>query len=108
MDVETVTVGVRGQGDDGEETQRGGSRKGAQERGGKEVCCFVQRGSLSVRFERRQRWRRIPMPRGRESGLIALSSLYDLLVVWFIHEQCCLILDFALCFHVMHFKYGHT
>ena len=31
------------------------------------------RRSLSVCVERRQRWRRIPMPRGRESGLVALS-----------------------------------
>jgi hypothetical protein len=66
------------------------------------------RRSLSVHAERRQRWRRILMPWGRESGLVALSSLHDLLVVWFIHEQSCLVLDFALCCHVMHFKYEHT
>ena len=40
----TVTVGGRGQGDDREETQRGGSRKGAQGRGEKEACCFAQGG----------------------------------------------------------------
>ena len=40
----TVAVGGRGQGDDGEETLRGGSRKGAQGRGGKEACCCVQGG----------------------------------------------------------------
>ena len=28
---------------------------------------------------------------GRESGLIALSSLHDLLILWFIHEKCCLL-----------------
>jgi hypothetical protein len=44
------------------------------------------RRSLSVCAERRQQWRRIPMPRGRESGLVALNSLHDLLVLWFIHE----------------------
>ena len=49
-----------------------------------------------------------PNARGREGGLVALSSLHDLLVLWFIHEQCCLFLDFALCCHVMHFKYGRT
>ena len=49
-----------------------------------------------------------PNARGREGGLVALSSLHDLLVLWFIHEQCCLILDFTLCCHVMHFKYGRT
>jgi hypothetical protein len=38
------------------------------------------------------------MPRERESGLVALSSLHDLLVLWFIHEQCCLVLDFAMCY----------
>jgi hypothetical protein len=48
------------------------------------------------------------MPRGRESGLVALSSVHDLLVLWFIHEQCCLVLDYAICCHVMHFNYGHT
>ena len=36
MDAETVTVGGRGQGDDGEEMRRGGCKKGAQGRGGKE------------------------------------------------------------------------
>jgi hypothetical protein len=56
-----------------------------------------ERRSLSVCAERRQRWRRIPMPRRRESGLVELSSLHDLLVLWFIHEQCCLVLDFAMC-----------
>jgi hypothetical protein len=66
------------------------------------------RRSLSVRTEQKKRWRRIPMPWGRESGLVALSSLHDLLVLWFIHEQCYLVLDFSLCCHVMHFKYGHT
>ena len=59
------------------------------------------------KLERRQRWRRIPMPRGRKSGLVALSSLHDLLVLWFI-LQCYLVLDFALCCHVMYFKYGRT
>ena len=44
MDAETVAVGGRGQGDDGEETQIGGCRKGAQGRGGKETCCCVQGG----------------------------------------------------------------
>jgi hypothetical protein len=48
------------------------------------------------------------MPRGRESGLVTLSSLHDLLVLWFIHEHCCLVLDFAMCCHVMHSKYGRT
>ena len=42
MDVETIAVGGRGQGDDGEEMRRGGCKKGAQERGGKEVYCCVQ------------------------------------------------------------------
>ena len=46
------------------------------------------RRSLSVCAERRQRWRRIPMPRGRESGLVALSRY------WFIHERCPVALDF--------------
>jgi len=41
-----------------------------------------RRRSLSVYDERRQQWRRIPMPRGRESGLVALSSLHDLLVLF--------------------------
>ena len=44
----------------------------------------------------------------KESGLVALSSLHYLLVLWFIHEQYCLLLDFLLCCHVMHFKYGHA
>ena len=39
----TVAVGGRGQGDNREETRRGGYKKGAQERGGKEACCCVQR-----------------------------------------------------------------
>ena len=39
---------------------------------------------------------------------VALSSLHYLLVLWFIHEQYCLLLDFLLCCHVMHFKYGHA
>ena len=106
VDVGTITVGDRGQ---GEETQRGGSRKGAQGRGG--VLLRTRRrgrGSLSMPSKQRQRWRRIPMPRGRESGLVALSSLHNLIVLWYIHEQCCLILDFALCCHIMHFKYGRT
>jgi hypothetical protein len=64
--------------------------------------------SLSVCAEQKQRWRRILMPWGRKSGLIALGSLHDLLVLWFIHEQCCLVLDFALCCHVMHFQYRRT
>ena len=50
VDAETVTVGGRGQEDDGEETQRGGSRKGAQGRWGKEACCFAQGG------EREEAW----------------------------------------------------
>ena len=41
------------------------------------------------------------MPRGRESGLVVLSSLHNLLVLWFIYEQCYLILDFALCCYIM-------
>ena len=44
MDAETVAVGGRGQGVDREEKQRGGYRKGAQGRGGKEACCCVQGG----------------------------------------------------------------
>jgi hypothetical protein len=39
---------------------------------------------LSACAERRQRWKRIPMPRKRESGLVALGSW---LVVWFNHRQ---------------------
>ena len=27
----------------------------------------------------------------KESGLVALNSLHDLLVLWFIHEQCRLV-----------------
>jgi hypothetical protein len=42
------------------------------------------------------------------SGLVALSSLLDLLVLWFIYEQYCLVLDFSMHCHVLHFKYGHT
>jgi hypothetical protein len=74
------------------------------------LLCIRRRGrrSLSVCTERRQRWRRIPMPRERESGLVALSSLHDLLVLWFIHEQCCLVLDYAMCCHVMHFNFRRT
>ena len=44
MDVKTIMMGGRGQGDDGEETQRGGSRKGAQGRGGKKARCFAEGG----------------------------------------------------------------
>ena len=44
----------------------------------------------------------------KRSGLVVLSSLHDLLVIWFIHEQYCLPLDFSLCCHVMHFKYEHA
>ena len=44
MDAETIAVGDRGQGDDGEETQRGGYKKGAQGRVEKEACCCVQGG----------------------------------------------------------------
>jgi hypothetical protein len=58
---------------------------------------------LSVRSERKQRWRRSPVPWERESGIVALSSLHDLLVLWFIHEQCRLVLDFLLYCHVMQF-----
>jgi hypothetical protein len=47
------------------------------------------------------------MPKGRESGLVALSSVHDLLVVWFIHEQCCLVLDHVICCPVMQLNYGH-
>ena len=63
MDVEIVKVGGRGQGDDGEETQRGGSKKGAQEREGV-LLRIGKRGrrSLSVHAERKKRWRRIPIP----------------------------------------------
>ena len=39
MDAETVVVGGREQGDDEEKTQRGGCKKGAQGRGGKEACA---------------------------------------------------------------------
>ena len=57
MDAETVVVGGRGQRDDGEETQKGGYRKGAQGRGEKEAYCSVQGGerrkSLSVHTERK-------------------------------------------------------
>ena len=42
MDTETIAVGGRGQGDDGEEMWRGGCKKGAQESEGKEACCCVQ------------------------------------------------------------------
>jgi hypothetical protein len=42
-----------------------------------------RRRSLSACAERRYRWRRILMPRKRESGLVALSSW---LVVWFNHR----------------------
>ena len=41
------------------------------------------------------------MRRGRESGLVALTSLHDLLVQCLIHEQFCLVFDFAICYHVM-------
>ena len=44
MEAEIVALGGRGQGDDGEETWRGGYKKGAQGRGGKETCCCVQVG----------------------------------------------------------------
>jgi hypothetical protein len=30
-----------------------------------------------------------------------------LLVVWFIHEQCCLVLDHVICCPVMQLNYGH-
>jgi hypothetical protein len=29
-------------------------------------------------------------------------------VVWFIHALCCLVLDYAMCCHVMHFEFGRT
>jgi ribosome modulation factor len=37
-------VGYRASRDIREETQRGGSKKGVQGRGRKEVCCYVQGG----------------------------------------------------------------
>ena len=54
MDAETIAVGGKEQGDDGEETQRGGCKKGAQGRGGKETCCCVQ-GEREKKLERARR-----------------------------------------------------
>jgi hypothetical protein len=62
--------------------------------------------SWSVFAVWRQQWRRIQMHWGRESGLVALSSMKDLLVVWFIHVMnlllCSHVLDFLLYCHLLH------
>ena len=48
----TVTVGGRGQGDDGEETRIGGCKKGAQGRGGKEASYREKREKKLERARR--------------------------------------------------------
>jgi hypothetical protein len=49
------------------------------------ACREEREKKLERGAERRQRWRRILMPRKRKSGLVVLSSM---LVVWFNHRQC--------------------
>ena len=44
MDAKTIAVRGRGQGDNREDTQRGGYKKRAHGRGGKEACCCIQGG----------------------------------------------------------------
>ena len=47
---------------------------------------------------------RIQMPRGRESGLVALSSYITFLFfVWFM-DNIVFVLDFSICCYVMHFS----
>ena len=65
MDAETVKVGGRGQGDEGEETQGRLQKKNTRKmRKGDVLLRIGRRGrrSLSVRVERKKRWMRISMP----------------------------------------------